>query len=51
MGIMRERARLIDAELRIVEPDEGGLSVSVVLAPEATSTPPSLPEKQVTTPR
>lgn len=50
MGIMRERARLIDAELRIVEPDEGGLSVSVLLAPEATGTPP-LPEKQVTTPR
>ena len=51
MGIMRERAHLIGAELRIVEPDEGGLSVSVLLAPEPSSTSLPSPKKQVTTPR
>ena len=51
MGIMRERARLIDAELRIVEPDEGGLSVSVMLAPEPAALSPLPPPKKVTTPR
>ena len=51
MGIMKERARLIDAELRIVEPDEGGLSVSVMLVPEPTAPSPLPPQKKVATPR
>jgi nitrate/nitrite-specific signal transduction histidine kinase len=53
MGIMRERARLIDAELSITEPPDGGLDVTVRLTPEpAGATAPSTPRpKQVTSPR
>ncbi len=53
MGIMRERARLIDAELSITEPPDGGLDVTVRLSPEpAGATAPSTPRpKQVTSPR
>lgn len=53
MGIMRERARLIDAELSISEPPDGGLDVTVRLSPEpAGATAPSTPRpKQVTSPR
>lgn len=58
MGIMRERARLIDAELSITEPPAGGLDVTVRLSPEPTgpdglgAPAPSTPRtKQVTSPR
>lgn len=53
MGIMRERARLIDAELSITEPPDGGLDVTVRLSPEPGASPaPSTPRpKQVTSPR
>lgn len=53
MGIMRERARLIDAELSITEPPDGGLDVTVRLSPEPAGAPaPSTPRpKQVTSPR
>ncbi|GAB2623042.1 hypothetical protein GCM10027270_07230 [Nocardioides ginkgobilobae] len=53
MGIMRERARLIDAELSITEPPDGGLDVTVRLSPEPVGdTAPSTPRtKQVTSPR
>lgn len=53
MGIMRERARLIDAELSITEPPDGGLDVTVRLSPESVGAPaPSTPRtKQVTSPR
>lgn len=54
MGIMRERARLIDAELSITEPSDGGLDVTVRLSPEPVGPTPAAPAprtKQVTSPR
>ncbi|MGV3562475.1 MAG: sensor histidine kinase [Nocardioides sp.] len=56
MGIMRERARLIDAELSITEPPHGGLRAAVRLCPPPAAPPrapaPSAPRsKQVTSPR
>ena len=52
MGIMRERAHLIDADLAIEEPPGGGLSVSVRLPAEQRPPAAPTPEtKQVSTPR
>lgn len=52
MGIMRERAHLIDADLAIEEPPGGGLSVSVRLPAEQRPPAAPTPEtKQVSSPR
>jgi len=53
MGIMRERAHLIDADLAIEEPPGGGLTVSVRLSAESGHPPaaPTPETKQVSTTR